>query len=442
MPDLNSGALAAVADEVEIRDLAVTGQVPEQLQGTLIRNGPNPFSGRFHGNDVLNWWPEAAMVHAVTFTGGRASEYRNRWVRTQNWQSHFGTVEAESEAPLVATNPNVNVLEHAGELLAMAEGGSPIRINSRLETLGSPLLHPTLSTGVTAHPKLDGHTGELMYFRADWNTPFLTYGVLNADGSQRHEQSIDVAAPAMMHDMAITRSKSIVLDLGVGYDFGLLEQGHRIPLRWLPERRSRLGIISRHGGDAAWIDIEPCFIQHVVNAYDVDSTHLVLEAVRYPHYFCFDSTVGAYAENPLGVYWRYDIDLANGVVRESAVDDGAIELPRINDAYTGQQHRYVYAVQQPTQQEMRGLVRYDTQTGLRQQHSIPPGDQNSEPVFVPRPGALSENDGWVLSCVYRAATDTSDVVILNAQDMAAPPLATVHVGRRIPAGFHGLWVAS
>ncbi len=53
MPNLNEGALAPVRDEVECFELAVTGTIPGDLNGTLVRNGPNPFSGRFNGDDVL-----------------------------------------------------------------------------------------------------------------------------------------------------------------------------------------------------------------------------------------------------------------------------------------------------------------------------------------------------------------------------------------------------
>ena len=63
--DLNRGALAPVADEAELTDLVVTGTIPEELTGTLLRNGPNPFGGRFAGSDVLDWWPEAAMPASI-----------------------------------------------------------------------------------------------------------------------------------------------------------------------------------------------------------------------------------------------------------------------------------------------------------------------------------------------------------------------------------------
>jgi carotenoid cleavage dioxygenase-like enzyme len=33
-----------------------------------------------------------------------------------------------------------------------------------------------------------------------------------------------------------------------------------------------------------------------------------------------------------------------------------------------------------------------------------------------------------------------DLVILDADNLAAPPAARVHLPRRVPAGFHGNWL--
>jgi carotenoid cleavage dioxygenase len=97
------------------------------------------------------------------------------------------------------------------------------------------------------------------------------------------------------------------------------------------------------------------------------------------------------------------------------------------------------------------VVRHDLETGAVERCSLPHGDGNSEPVFVPRVGAAENNvdiditiddgAGWVLSCVYRAATDRTDLIVLDASDIASGPVATVHLPRRIPAGFHGAWLA-
>jgi carotenoid cleavage dioxygenase len=435
--DLNFGALAPVTDEVDLDDIQIIGEIPRELNGLLVRNGPNPLLGRFEGNTVLDWWPQAAMLHGIAFHDGRVTWYRNRWARTQRWAEVYDPNRAAS---FMATNPNVNVVHHAGEILALAEGAPPLAITADLETIGKTRRHLALAEGMTAHPKIDPNTNELIYFKADWHKPYLRYGVTDAQGNQIVNQEIEMASASIMHDMAITETHSIMLDLNVAYDFLMLSRGHRMPLRWHEDREAKIGVIPRHGGKVRWFPIAPCFIQHVVNAYDESASLIVLDAVRYPRYFVLQENGTTFEDSPLGVLWRYVIDLNNGTVTEKQIDDIGIELPRINETRTGRSNRFFYAAEQPTNTEIRGIVRYDFKSSQMQRHRILEGDQNSEPVFVPRPSASNEDDGWVLVCVYRHKTDTSDVLIIDGKDIANDPIATVRLPRRIPAGFHGAWL--
>ncbi len=421
--DLNVGALEPVADEIIVTELEVSGTIPAELSGLLLRNGPNPFEGFFVGNDMLAWWMAPAMVHGLSIVDGVPQWYRNRWV---------GREDDETQ------NTNVNVIEFAGKLLALGEGTIPNELSPELDQIGSTTLGGAVPNGMTAHPKVDAETGELMFLRSDWQEPFLTYGVLDAQGRTTHNQIIEIPGPAMMHDFAITERHSIFLDLQVAYDFSLLEHGIAAPLRWHDDRQSRIGIVPRHGGDVVWFEIEPCFIQHIVNAYESQTDTIVLDAVRYPSFLVFAGD--AFLPNPLGVLWRYTFDLVTCLVTETEIDSRAVDLPRINEMLTGRRAQFAYMVEQPTNTEMRGIVKYDLDSGATTNHAIAPGNQNSEPVFVPRPKATAEDDGWLLVCVYLAATHTTDVVILDAADVAAPPVATVHLPRHIPAGFHGAWI--
>ena len=59
-----------------------------------------------------------------------------------------------------------------------------------------------------------------------------------------------------------------------------------------------------------------------------------------------------------------------------------------------------------------------------------------EPIFVPRPQSSAEDDGWLLAPVFRAATSTTDLVILDARDLQNGPLATIRLPHHIPIGVH------
>lgn len=436
-PSLNRGVISPQSDEIAAFDLEVAGEIPEDLNGLLTRNGPNPFEGHFSGEGMLNWWGGAAMLHGIALSGGRALWYRNQWVKTGHWDRHH---DPDTPAdPERDHNTNVNVIAHSGHILALGEGSVPFAVTSELDTVGPVTFDGSIPGGMTAHPKVDPVTGELIYFRADWQPPFLHYGVLDASGNAKVNQTVELEAPSMMHDFAITENFSVLLDLGVGFDFAMLQSGAPMPIRWFDERTSRLGVIPRRGGTARWFEVEPCFIQHVVNAYETQEGEIRLEAVRYPEFLRFDAGSG-FAPNPLGSLWGYTIDLIRGVVAEEQLDEHFIELPRIDERQAGRRSQVLYAAEQPTDEEMRGIVKIDTRRSTFERFDVDPGDQNSEPIFVPRPGSTAEDDGWILACVYKALTHTSELVILDAANISDTPQAVVRLPRHIPAGFHGAWI--
>ena len=354
----------------------------------------------------------------------------------------------------MTVTPNVNVVEFNGETWALAEGGLPALLSENISSTRRKNLHSGFSQGMCAHPKVDAVSGEMMLFRADWAPPYLRYGVLSQQGQPMVDLPIELNAPVMMHDMAITATYSVFFDTNVAYDFDMLNRGFALPLRWMPERCARIGICPRLASSSdsiRWFDIENCFIQHVANAYDGGSK-IVLDVIRYSEFLVPRDNEPGFIANPLGYLWRYELDLNSGLVSECALLDRAMELPRINEFLTGRQNRYVYAVLQPSDEEMRGLIKVDLQSGAHQIHHIAPGDQNSEAVFVPRAKgdiprkfeetnkSTNEDDGWLLVCVYRAATHTSDIIVLDARNISSEPLATVKLPCRIPAGFHGTFV--
>jgi carotenoid cleavage dioxygenase len=198
----------------------------------------------------------------------------------------------------------------------------------------------------------------------------------------------------------------------------------------------------RAGGNADihWIGIDPLYVFHVLNAYD-DGDTVVMDVVRYDRALDTDPG-GAFASGPPALA-RWRLDLATSRVSEQRLDDTPVEFPRIDAAVAGHPHRYGYCTRlgdSPEHPEQLGLVKYDL---VRDEATrFEPGDHRSpgEPVFVRAADGRGEDEGWILTVVYDAARDASDLVILDATSFAGPPVAIVHLPARVPFGFHGSWV--
>jgi carotenoid cleavage dioxygenase-like enzyme len=436
-PVFRTGNYAPVHDELTEFDLPVEGSIPAELNGWYLRNGPNPRAGEGH------WCVGDGMVHGVRLENGRAAWYRNRWVRTESFERPVPLYNDDGSRNLHSSIANTHVVRHAGKTLALMEFSLPYEISNDLETLGVYDFGGTLSDSMTAHPKICPRTGELHFFGSgNILEPHVSYHRADADGRLMVSRPIEVPALTLMHDFALTAQYVVFLDLPLLFNLGvaLARPDQRdLPYRWDDQYRARLGVLRRDDpyGQLRWFDIDPCFVFHVVNAYDAASSGrntIVLEVLRYGEMWRRNSDFEGDA-----ALWRWTVDLDTGKVEERQLDDRGVEFPRVDDRLAGTAARYSVAV------GSGALVRYDLQGDTAVEHRFDRGGHGlpgapAEAVFAPAAGQPDELSGWYLTYVYDAQTDSSDLVIIDASDFAAEPVARVRMPRRVPHGFHGNWI--
>jgi carotenoid cleavage dioxygenase len=74
-------------------------------------------------------------------------------------------------------------------------------------------------------------------------------------------------------------------------------------------------------------------------------------------------------------------------------------------------------------------------------HDFGPGTVASEGVFVPASDDAAEGEGYVLTIVGDVAgKHPSELIVLDATDFEAAPVARVHLPARVPLGFHGNFI--
>ena len=437
------GNFAPVARESTLAEseLRVRGTIPNELTGTLLRNGPNP-AGEIADPSKHHWFVGDAMLHAVRFEGGRALGYRNRWVRTARLQEKVGLQAAPKSAhePPIQASGAVNVIEHAGKILALGEVGLPYQLTGQLDTVRQYDFAEKLRSNMTAHPKIDPVTGELFFFGYDFGEVSLRYHVADKTGALVKTLDLATKAPVMMHDFAITATRAVFFDLPVVFDLNMVASGYTMPFRWDDHYGARMGVMKRDGDgkDLKWIEIPSCYIYHVYNAYD-DGEQIVLDAAEHPKTFAGD---GMLTDRNYGVPLcvRYVIDPVRGTVSRTVLDTRGEEFPRIDPRLVARKHRYGYAVhtEWDTTLAFKSLLKHDFERGTVEEHVVGAGRSPSEGVFVPT--GRGEDEGYVLAPVYDAKTKRSEIVIIDAQKFSAPPVAVVELPVRIPFGFHGDFV--
>ena len=342
--------------ECDARDLIVEGEIPADLQGSLYRNGPNQ---RFSPRGEYHLFAGDGMVHAFHIANGKV-DYRNRWVRTAKWKIE----DREGKAVVNAMNPfdcepeysdfvlvdkeglaNTALVWHGGRLLAMEEGHAPYELDPQtLDSIGSWTFRGKLHTAMTAHPKVDPATGEMVFFAYMATGPFaadVMVHKVNAAGVLTESIHIPTPYSSMVHDFVITEHYAVFFESPAVFDLKALFSGHD-PMSWQPDNGTRVWIVPRGGSstDVRWFEIDPCYVFHPLNAYDAPDGTVVIDLCRYDDLMVNDR-LGPFTEAPPTLD-RWVIDPEARKVTETRIDDRPQEFPRHNPRVGLKQHRYGY----------------------------------------------------------------------------------------------------
>ncbi len=444
------GLYAPVEKEVSAGNLPVIGEIPRDLQGGYFRNGPNP---KTPPKGMHHWFDGDGMIHGIWFEDGRA-RYANRYVATQDFKANGssplpGIFEPSRDAPGRTVHyrdtANTDVVYHGGKLLALWYiSGQPVAVDAQtLETIRTENFGGALPKNVSAHSKVDPETGELVFFDYALYEPKMWTGTVSAAGELTHFQEIDLPGPRLPHDMGMTENYVVLHDLPVIFSQSAIR--NRMWQIHVANQPTRFGVVPRKGGEAKWFEFPTCYIYHVINAWE-EGDEVVMAACKMvgngfdpdPQYGPYAAMADVLALRAQPFLWRMNMKTGEG--REEQLDDALSEFPVVNSARTGRRTKYSYHVifDDCIEQRFSGLMKYDLTTGESVRHEFPKGMFGTEPAFAPRIGASEEDDGYLLT--FTTSLDGgSEAHILDAQNLAAPPIARISLPQRVPAGFHGVW---
>tara|TARA_B110000196_G_scaffold189200_1_gene161989 strand:- start:5756 stop:7114 length:1359 start_codon:yes stop_codon:yes gene_type:complete len=444
------------------------GDLPDDLNGVYLRNTENPLFEpikRYHPFDG------DAMLHSISFNNGEV-QYSNRFVRTDAFLAeqdsksslwagiteHPSTTIAKNgwgARTMMKDNASTDVVVHGGKALAsFYQCGElyqldPISLADRGKASWDGAFPPE---GVSAHPKVDEHTGELLFFNYSTTAPFMKYGVVSSEGELTNYQDIPLPGPRLPHDMAFTENWSILNDLPLYWDPKALKEGFYSNTynRDLP---SRFALIPRHGtsNEIRWFEADPTFVLHWTNAYE-EGDEVVLDGFfqhnptasgvrRHADALKGFETLDMNVLEARAHRWRFN--LKTGSCSEEQMSDRCSEFPMINGTHAGRRHRYSYnAICAPNLFAFNGLIKHDLDTGKEETYEFEDGVFVSETVMAPRENSAGEDDGYLVTFSSDLNRDISDALVFDASDITQGPICKIRLPERIPSGTHASWAPS
>ena len=459
------GAWTPNYDEYDATDLESIGKIPKDVSGVYVRNTENPIHtpiGVYHPFDG------DGMLHSIHITGGKAN-YRNRFVRTKGFEAEqeagrslwAGIAEHPSRSErsgwgaqgALKDSSSTDVVIHAGNVVStFYQCGEPYLLDPvTLEDKGIADWGP--DEGISAHPKVDLETSELLFFNYSKKAPYMHYGIVDRDNRLTHYVPIPLPGPRLPHDMAFTEHYTIFNDLPLFWDPELLKQGHHAA-RFHPDMKTRFAIIPRSGSeeDIRWFEAEPTYVLHWMNAYE-EGDEIVLEGYFQedpqpkplegapPQYAQLMAYVDEYSMRPKLHRWRFNLE--TGETIEERLDDRILEFGCFNRDYQGKKTRYLYSTTtKPGWFLFNGLIKHDFETGESTKFDFSDEEYASEPAFVPRIGGTDEDDGYITTFTIDIANDRSECLLIDTKDIEAGPVCRIALPHRISSGTHAIWADS
>lgn len=442
----------------------LSGAIPAGLRGSLYRNGPATLERG--GQRMGHWFDGDGGILGVHFTdAGATGVYR--YVQTAGYQleekagklilASYGMVPA---GPLwqrfnkdVKNTANTSVIALPDKLLALWEGGEPYALTlDTLETIGLDDLDGLAQNPYSAHPKRDPKTGAVFNFGVSTGAKsFLHVYCSDATGKIQRQNAIPLNGLPMIHDFAIAGKYLVFCIPPVRLNVLPLIariKSYSEALLWQPDKGTEILVVDQETLEVvSRTTTEPWYQWHFGNGYELPDGSITIEICRYKDFQTNqrlkELSTGSIQTAAVATLWHLRLDPLSGKVLDNQqVLDRSCEFPVTQPQDVGQPSRYTYLSihRQATDVQTEvydAIACFDHQTGTLTEANLGAQRYPMEPIYAP--DAQNSEQGWILTVVYDASTNTSEVWIFDAAHLDNDPVCRLALPAIVPLGFHGTW---
>ena len=438
----------------------VSGRVPIDLQGHFFRNGPamhNIGSDRF-----THWFDAPGMIQKFTFANNSVAHHGRLVETARNLAeadaggilfSGFGThghgLSSGGSADRQSVG-NISIVQHAGELLALWEGGSAHVIDPEtLKTEGRKDWSPeTKGLPFGAHPRMD-QDGSMWNIGYSANPAALILYHISANGQLLQTHILSQTATPMIHDFMITASKIVIV--APPFWASNTEGRNFVELfEWKTTQPTQILIIDKDDlTKVSTIEIDPFWVFHFGNAYDISPTEIGFDFALHdsPSFMTQDAFAamdGSWegAASAVSHYVQAKINLASKTAHlEKTPEFGQVEFIQTNVRENLLQHRHALMLSQPGGAATFGFNRLflvDRISGNMSSFDVGETEILEEHLIVPK----SENgDGfWIMGTALDWQKGVTNLSVYDGAHLPDGPIMKAELDLALPLGLHGAFI--
>ena len=469
----------------------IEGKIPEDLKGILCRNGPGRI--RIGNSHYGHWFDGDGLVTRLAIDGEKQrATFSAKYVETERFQAQQRMDRKRGDVPFaragawtkngmgkwwqnlfqLPTDPsNTNVMflpgmnaDDSPALFSISEGGTPIELDlMTLSTLGEHRLGrregEKMKSFFSAHYSKDPLSGEIfnhgVILGANSKINLMKF---DSFGNLIAQSATDLPCVCFIHDNVISENYFLVLLTPfLAPPEGIIKMLFAGPpigkqFQWNPnhEQESYARIFSKKTLECiSEVPLPLISTYHLIDAFE-DRDNPAIVTLRTLIYdpaesrsrleTCFEDM---YSGNdlPMCILMEYTLNVDSGALvrcRNICEDAAPCEFPEVNHKW-GYRKRFVYI---NTRQEgvdyVNSLQKVDLESGEASEiTSFGEGVYAGSPVFVEKADAKEEDDGYILTQLYRSMDHGSDIAILDARTMKKVTL--LRLKSHVPFQFHGAY---
>lgn len=442
----------------------IEGEIPQELRGSLYRNGPGLFERG--GHQIRHLLDGDGLIQRVSFSDAGV-RYQNAFVQTKKYVAEqaagrflYGSWTTRKPGGFLKnigggvshSQAGVTVYPVSGRIIARDETGPSYEVDAEtLKTLAHfPVGNNLESVGFKAHSKFDAATGEWLLAGQEFGrTMKLHITVYESGFKLKAQYSFDSPRQVYIHDFFASQQHFIFVLHPCNFSpFSFLAglRSFTDSLTWQGTQGNLIAVIPRSGGEAKFYEAPGAFMWHSLNAFETGD-ELIADFVGYDepdHFIGEHALFYTLMEGRLGLasapgkIRRYIINRTAGTLKEEIVDAGNHEFPMIDQRAAMERHRIGYFATGGLGGFNSGVKRLDYSTGASEVFDFGRETQVGEPIFARKPDG-ARDEGWLLTQCLDGASQQTFFAVFDAQTVSQGPVARVWLSHHVPISFHGSW---